>query len=94
MQILAYGSEKARYALVVDSGSFWTDWLQEGKGGGLSTILRLDLKCGGLESKFRWGPRLHDKSGMGRSCLYLGYKQGMCFGVPSWDTLIREWPFL
>ena len=23
--ILAYGSGKARYALVVDSGSFWTD---------------------------------------------------------------------
>ena len=23
--ILAYGSEKARYALVTDSGSFWTD---------------------------------------------------------------------
>ena len=50
--ILAYGSGKARYALVIGSGSFRTDWLEAGKGGGLSTILRPGLKCGGLESKF------------------------------------------
>ena len=49
--ILAYGSGKARYALVVGSGSFRTDSLEAEKGGGLSTILRLGLKCGGLESK-------------------------------------------
>ena len=54
--ILAYGSGKARYALVVGFGSFRTDLLEAGKGGGLSTILRLGLKCGGLESKFGWGP--------------------------------------
>ena len=22
-----------------------------------------------------------------------GYKQGVCFGVPSWDTLVHELPF-
>ena len=72
--ILAYGSGKARCALVVGSGSFRT-------------------KCGGLESKFGWGPGPVDRSEMGWSCLCLGYKRGMCFGVPSWDTLVRESPF-
>ena len=52
--ILAYGRGKARYALVAGSGSFRTDSLEAGKGGGLSTILRPSLKCGGLESKFGW----------------------------------------
>ena len=88
--ILAYGSEKTRYTFIVGSGSFWTDWLEVGKGGGLSTILRSGLKCGGLESKFGWGPRPRDRSGMGWSCLCLGYKWGMYFGVPSWDTLVHE----
>ena len=41
--ILAYGSGKARCALIVDYGSFRTDWLDAGNGGGLSTILRLGL---------------------------------------------------
>ena len=81
--ILAYGSGKARYALVLGSGSFWTDSLELGKGGGLSTMLRLGLKCRGLESKFGRGPGPLDMSGMGWSCLCLGYKQGMCFEVPS-----------
>ena len=31
---------------------------------------------------------------MGWSCLCLGYKRGMCFEVPGWDTLIHESPFL
>ena len=92
--ILAYGSGKARYALVVSSGSFRTDWLEAEKGGGLSTILRPGLKCGGLESKFGRGPGPCDRSGMGWSCLCLGYKRGVCFGVPSWDTLVHESPFL
>ena len=61
---------------------------------GLSTILRLGLKCGGLESKFGRGPRPRDRSGMGWSRLCLGYKRGVCFGVPSWDILIHESPFL
>ena len=55
--MLVYGSGKAHYALVVGSSSFRTDWLEAGKGGGLSTILRPGLKCGGLESKFGRGPR-------------------------------------
>jgi hypothetical protein len=48
--ILAYGSWKARYSLVVDFGSFRTDWLEAEKGGGLSTTLRPGLKGVGLES--------------------------------------------
>ena len=92
--IRAYGSEKARYTLVVGSGSFRTDSLEAGKGGGLSTILRPGLKCGDLESNFGRGPGPYDRSGMGWSCLCLGYKRGVCFGIPSWDTLIRESPFL
>ena len=63
--------------------SFWIDGLEAGKGGGLSTILRPGLKCGGLESKFGWGPGPCDRSGMGWSCLCLGYKWDMYFGVPS-----------
>ena len=72
-----YGSRKACYALVVGSDSFRTDWLKMQKGGGLSTILRPGLKCGGLESKIGRGPRPRDRSGMGWSCLCLGYK-GAC----------------
>jgi hypothetical protein len=68
--------------------------LEAGKGEGLSTALRPGLKCGGLESKFGRGPRTLDKSGMGWSCLCLGYKRDKCFGVPSCNTLIRESPFL
>jgi hypothetical protein len=74
--------------------SFQTDWLEAGKDGGLSTTLRPGLKCEGLESKFGRGPRPLDRSGMGWSCLCLGYKRGVCFWVPSWATLIRESPFL
>ena len=70
--ILAYGSEKAHYALVVGSSSFWIDGLEVGKGGGLSTTLRPGLKCGGLESKFERGPGPCDRRVMGWSCLYLG----------------------
>jgi hypothetical protein len=72
--ILAYGSRKTCYSLVVGFGSFWTDGLEVWKGGGLSTALRPSLKCGGLESKFGWGPGPLDRSGMGWSCLCLGYK--------------------
>ena len=92
--ILAYRSRKARCTLVVGFGSFRTDLLAVGKGGGLSTILRLSLKCGGLESKFGLGPGPLDRSGMGWSRLCLGYKRGVCFGVSSWDILIHESPFL
>ena len=88
--ILAYGSGKARYGLVMGSGFFWIDWLETEKGEGLSIILRPGLKCGGLESKFGWGHGPRDRIGMGWSCLCLWYKQGVCFGVPSWDTLVHE----
>jgi hypothetical protein len=81
--ILAYRSRKARYSLIVGFGSFQADWLEAGKGGGLSTALRSGLTCQGLESKFRWGHEPLDMSGMCWSCLCLGYKQGMYFGVPS-----------
>jgi hypothetical protein len=92
--ILAYGSGKACYSLVVGFGSFQTDFLEAGKGGGLSTTLRPGLKCGGLESKFGWRPGPLDRSGTGWSSLCLGYKRGVCFGVPSCDTLVRKSPFL
>ena len=51
-----------------------------GKGGGLSTILRSGLKCGGLESKFGRRPGPYDRSGMGWSCLCLGYKRACVLG--------------
>jgi hypothetical protein len=44
--ILAYGSGNAHCSLVMGSSSFQTDWLEAGKGEGLSTTLRPDLKCG------------------------------------------------
>jgi hypothetical protein len=81
--ILAFGSRKAHCSLIMGSGSFRTDWLEAGKGGGLSTTLRRGLKCGGLESKFRRRPGPLDGSGMGWSRLCLGYKRGVCFEVPS-----------
>ena len=81
--ILAYGSGKARYALIVGFDSFRTDWLEAGKGGGLSTILRSGLKCGGLESKFGRGPGPRDRSGMGWFCLYLGVQTGCVLGYPA-----------
>ena len=56
--ILAYGSRKARYALIMGFGSFRTNELEAGKGRGLSTILRPGLKYGGLESVWTgtWTP--------------------------------------
>jgi hypothetical protein len=77
--ILTYGSGKTCYSLVVDFGSSRTDGLEAGIGGGLSTTLRSGLKCGGLESKFGWGPGTLDRSGTGWSRLCLGYERGVCF---------------
>ena len=51
-------------------------------GGGLSNKLSPRLGNGGLESKFGRGPRPLDRSGMGWSCLCLGYKWSVYFGVP------------
>ena len=72
--ILVYGS---REGSLLSCHEFWLflDRLIEGEDGrGLSTTLSPGLRCGGLESKFRRGPGPHDKSGMGWSCLCLGYK--------------------
>ena len=91
--ILVYGSGKPRYTLIMGSNSFWTNWMEVGKGEGLSTILRPGLKCGGIEFKLGWGRRPLDRSEMGWSRLCLGYKRGVCFGVPSWDTLVRKLSF-
>ena len=76
------GGGKARCSLVVEEGG--------GDGGGLSTTLSPGLRSGGLESKFGRGPRPLDRRVVGWSCLCLGYKRGMCFRVPSWDTLVHE----
>jgi hypothetical protein len=54
--IHAYGSGKACYSPVMGFGSFRTDWLEVGIGGGLRTALRPGLNYGGLESKFGRGP--------------------------------------
>ena len=61
-----------------------------GDGGGLSITLSPGLRSGGLESKFGRGPGPLDRRVVGWSCLCLGYKQGVCFRVPSWDTLVHE----
>ena len=50
-----------------------------GDGGGPCTALSLELRSGGLESKFGQGPRPHDRRVMGWSCLCLGYKRDVCF---------------
>ena len=92
--ILVYGS---REGSLLSCRRFWLfpdRLIGGGEGGGLSTTLRPGLKCGGLESKFGRGPGPRDRSRMGWSCLYLGYKRGVCFSIPSWDTLIHESPFL
>ena len=54
-----------------------------GDGGGLSTTLSLGLWHGGLESKFGRGPGPLDRRVVGWSYLCLGYKRGVCFGVPA-----------
>ena len=61
-----------------------------GDGGGLSTTLSLGLRSGGLKSKFGRGPGPLDKGVVGWSCLYLGYKRAVCFGVSSYDILVHE----
>ena len=82
--ILVYGR---REGLLLSYHGFWLflDWpIGGGNGGGLSTALSLGLWSGGLESKFGRGPRPHDRRVVSWSYLCLGYKRGMCFGVPSW----------
>ena len=64
-----------------------------GDGGGLSTALSMGLRSGGLESKFGRGSRPRDRRVVGWSCLCLGYKRGVCFGLPRHDTLVHESPY-
>ena len=66
--------------------------IRGGDSGGLSTTLSLGLRCGGLESKFGRRPGSLDRRVVSWSCLWLRYKRGVCFGVPSWATLVRESP--
>ena len=90
--ILIYGS---REDSLLSCHGFWLflDRLIGGRdGGGLSTALSPGLRSGGSESKFGRGPRPHDRRVVGWSCLCLGYKRGVCFGVPSWATLIHKSP--
>ena len=82
--ILVYGS---REGSLLSCRGFWlfSDWLiRGGDGRGLSTTLSLGLRCGGLESKFGQGAGPLDRRMVGWSYLCLWYKQGVCFGVPSW----------
>ena len=51
-----------------------------------------DSRVGGLESKLGRGSGAFDRRGMGWSRLCLGHRRGVCFRVPSWDTLVREPP--
>ena len=76
-----------REGLLLSCRGFWlfSDRLIGGRDGrGLSTTLSLGLRCGGLESKFGRRPGPLDRRVMGWSYLCVGYKRGMCFGVPIW----------
>ena len=90
--ILVYGS---REGSLLSCHGFWLflDWLiGGGDGGGLSTTLSPGLRCGGLESKFGW--ELDPLTGewwVGLAYAW-GTSGGMCFGVPSCDTLVHESP--
>ena len=63
-----------------------------GDGGGSCSTLSLGLRTGGLDSKFGWRPRPHDRRVMGWSYLCLGYKRGMCFWGTRLGALIRKSP--
>ena len=90
--ILVYGSREGSL-LSCRRFHLFLDRLIGGRdGGGVSTTLSPGLRCGGLESKLRRGPRPLDRRVVGWSCLCLGYKQGVCFGVPNWSTLVHESP--
>ena len=92
--ILGYG--RREYLLLSCYGfRHFLDWLSWCfLGGDLCTALSPGLRSEGLESKFGRGPGPLDRRVVDWSSLCLGYKRGMCFGVPSWDTLIRESSFL
>ena len=91
--ILVYGSREGSLLSCHGFQLFPYRLIGGENGGGLSTTLSPGLRCGGLESKFGWGPRPLDRRVMGWSCLCLGYKWGMCFRVPSWAILVHELPY-
>ena len=83
------------YWILVKSQTYYPEHILAyggGDDGGLSTTLSPGLRSGGLESKFGRGPGSLDRRVVGWSCLCLRYKRGVCFGVPSWDTLVHESP--
>ena len=88
--ILVYVSREGSLLFCHEFWLFPDRLIRGGDGGGLSITLSSGLMCGGLESKFGRGPGPLDRRVVGWSCLCLGYKRGMCFGVPSWATLIHE----
>ena len=84
-----------REDLLLSCHGFWhflDELIGGGDGGGLSTTLSPRLRSGGLESKFGWRPGPLDRRVVGWSYLYLGYRRGVCFGVPSLVTLVHESP--
>ena len=81
--ILVYGSREGSLLSFHGFLFFPNQLIRGGDAGGLSATLSLGLRCGDLESKFGRRPRPFDRRVMGWSCLCLGYKQGVCFGVPS-----------
>ena len=90
--ILVYGSREGSLLFCHEFRLFLDRLIRGGDSGGLSTTLSLGLRCGGLESKFGLGPGPLDRRVMGWSSFCLGYKRGMCFRVPSQDTLVHESP--
>jgi hypothetical protein len=83
--ILAYGSVKTCYSLVMGFGSFRTN-----RYGGLLDMRSKHHTKAGPSVLGAWSPSLDgdldplDRSGTGWSCLCLGYKRGVCFfGYPA-----------
>jgi hypothetical protein len=66
--------------------------VEAGIGGGPCTDGVRDSCVRGLESKLGRESGALDRRGMGWSRLCPGHRRGLCFGVPSWDTLVRESP--
>ena len=82
--ILVYGSREDSLLSCRGFCLFLDRLIGGGGDEGLNTTLSSRLRCGGLEFKFGRGPRPFNRRVVGWFCLCLGYKQGVCFGVPSW----------